>query len=121
MRGASMVEFDDVDLDKNSVISRNEWNLLMLEDKRRAMIDEDMKRNAERRFTGCALAGMLLYPLVILLASWMGFDKAASLITDIASVYVIAASGIVGAFIGFNSMSAKSNKASISYDKGEGK
>ena len=89
----------------------------MLEDKRREMVDEDLKRNAERRFTGFALAGMLLYPLVILSASWLGLDKAATLITDIASVYVIAASGVVGAFIGFNSMSAKSNKASISYDK----
>ena len=116
-----MVEFDDVDLDKNSVIDRHEWNLLMLEDKRRAMIDEDMKRNAERRFTGCALAGMLLYPLVILLASWMGFDKAASLITDIASVYVVAASAIVVGFCGFNSMSGKTKNASMSFDKGEGK
>ena len=119
-----MVEFDEfkkADLDGNSVIDKHEWQALMLEDKRREMVDEDMKRNAERRFTGFALAGMLLYPLVILFASWLGFDKAASLITDIASVYVIAASGIVGAFIGFNSMSAKSSKTSISYEKGEGK
>jgi len=116
-----MTEFDKADLDSSGSIDRNEWNILALEDKRREMEDEDLKRNAERRFTGFALAGMLLYPLVILFASWLGFDKAASLITDIASVYVIAASGIVGAFIGFNSMSAKSNKASISYEKGEGK
>ena len=116
-----MVEFDKADLNSNGSIDRQEWNALMLEDKRREMVDEDLKRNAERRFTAFALAGMLLYPLVILFASWLGFDKAASLITDIASVYVIAASGIVGAFIGFNSISAKSNKASISYDKGEGK
>ena len=90
----------------------------MLEDKRREMVDEDMKRNAERRFTGFALAGMLLYPLVILFASWLGFDKAASLITDIASVYVIAASGVVAAFMGFNAYSAKAGnkKTSISYD-----
>lgn len=112
-----MVEFDKADLNKNGSIDRQEWNALMLEDKRREMVDEDLKRNAERRFTGFALAGMLLYPLVILSASWLGLDKAATLITDIASVYVIAASGVVGAFIGFNSMSAKSNKASISYDK----
>ena len=34
-------------------------------------------------------------------------DQAASLITDIASVYVIAASGVVAAFMGFNAYSAK--------------
>jgi len=40
------------------------------------------------------------------------------LITDIASVYVIAASGVVAAFMGFNAYSAKADKkkASISYD-----
>ena len=116
-----MVEFDKADLDKNGSIDRQEWNALQLEDKRREMIDEDLKRNAERRFTGFALAGMLLYPLVILSASWLGLDKAASLITDIASVYVIAASGVVAAFMGFNAYSAKADKkkASISYDDRE--
>ena len=116
-----MTEFDKADLDSSGAIERNEWALLELDDRRKRIDDEDLKRNAERRYTGFALAGMLLYPLIILLASVLGFDKAASLITDIASVYVIAASGIVGAFIGFNSMSAKSNKTSISYEKGEGK
>ena len=62
-----------------------------------------------------ALMGMLIYPFIILLASVLGFDKAASLITDIASVYVIAASGVVAAFMGFNAYSAKaeSKKTSI--------
>ena len=47
----------------------------------------------------------------------LGFDKAATLITDIASVYVIAASGVVAAFMGFNAYSAKADKkASISYE-----
>ena len=117
-----MTEFDKADLDSNGSIDRNEWNILALEDKRLEIADQDLKRNAERRFTGFALAGMLLYPLIILLASVLGFDKAASLITDIASVYVIAASGVVAAFMGFNAYSAKADKkASISYEKGEGK
>ena len=73
------------------------------------MVDRDLKRDAERRFTGFALAGMLIYPFIILLASVLGFDQAASLITDIASVYVIAASGVVAAFMGFNAYSAKAD------------
>ena len=115
-----MTEFDKADLDSSGSIDRNEWNILALEDKRLEIADQDLKRNAERRFTGFALAGMLLYPLIILLASVLGFDKAASLITDIASVYVVAASAIVVGFCGFNSISAKSNKASISYEKEQG-
>jgi hypothetical protein len=46
---------------------------------------------------------------------------AATLITDIASVYVIAASGVVAAYMGFNAYSANADKkkASISYDSRE--
>jgi hypothetical protein len=114
--GRSKMTFEQVDKNNSGAIERNEWALLELEDRRRRLDDEDLKRNAERRFTGFALAGMLLYPLIILLSSVLGFDKAASLITDIASVYVIAASGVVAAFMGFNAYSAKADKqASISY------
>ena len=116
-----MTEFDKADLDSNGYIDRKEWNRLALEDRRLEMVDRDLKRNAERRFTGFALAGMLIYPFIILLASVLGFDKAASLITDIASVYVIAASGVVAAFMGFNAYSAKADKkTSIMYEKEQG-
>ena len=114
-----MVEFDKADLDSNGSIDRHEWRELALEDKRREMIDEDLKRNTERMLVVWCCIGMLIYPFIILLASVMGFDQAASLITDIASVYVIAASGVICGFIGFNSMSAKKTKPSTIYDKGE--
>ena len=116
-----MVEFDKADLDSNGSIDRHEWRELALEDKRREMIDEDLKRNTERMLVVWCCIGMLIYPFIILLASVVGFDKAASLITDIASVYVIAASGVICGFIGFNSMSAKKPKPSTSYDRGEDK
>ena len=106
-----MTEFERDDLDKNGAIEKEEWDKLSLEDRRLEIIDRDLKRNAERRFTGLALMGMLIYPFIILLASVLGFDKAATLITDIASVYVIAASGVVAAFMGFNAYS--NNKSSI--------
>jgi len=120
-----MTEFDKADLDSNGSIDRAEfrtmWNKLELEDRKLEIADQDLKRNAERRFTGLALMGMLVYPFIILLASVLGFDKAATLITDIASVYVIAASGVVAAFMGFNAYSAKADKkASISYEKEQG-
>jgi hypothetical protein len=50
---------------------------------------------------------MLLYPLAILAASALGFDKAAELIESLGTVYVVAASGIVAAYFGFNAMEAK--------------
>ena len=123
MRDGEIVvtEFDKVDLNKNGTIERSEWSRLELEDRRLEIIDQDLKRNAERRFTGLALVGMLIYPFIILLASVLGFDKAAALITDIASVYVIAASGVVAAFMGFNAYAVKANnKTSITYEKERG-
>lgn len=104
-----MNEFEKADLNKNGVIEKAEWDKLRLEQARLEMVDQDLKRNSERRFTAFALAGMLIYPFIILLASVLGFDQAASLITDIASVYVIAASGVVAAFMGFNAYSAKAD------------
>ena len=105
-----MNEFQKADKNGNGVIEPDEWEKLRLEERRLEINGRDLKRDAERRYTGFALAGMLIYPFIILLASVLGFDQAASLITDIASVYVIAASGVVAAFMGFNAYSAKSDK-----------
>ena len=47
-----MTEFEKADANKNGAIEKSEWALLELEDRRRRLDDEDLKRNAERRFTG---------------------------------------------------------------------
>jgi len=112
-----MTEFEKADLDSNGSICIDEWDKLKLEDKRLEIADQDLKRNTERMLVVWCCIGMLVYPFIILLASVLGFDKAATLITDIASVYVIAASGVVAAFMGFNAYTGKTKKASISYEK----
>jgi hypothetical protein len=112
-----MTEFEKADLDSNGSICIDEWDKLKLEDKRLEIADQDLKRNTERMLVVWCCIGMLVYPFIILLASVLGFDKAATLITDIASVYVIAASGVVAAFMGFNAYTGKAKKTSISYEK----
>ena len=114
-----MTEFKKADVNGDGGIQPYEWDKLRLEERRLVINDRDLKRDAERRYTGFALAGMLIYPFIILLASVLGFDQAASLITDIASVYVIAASGVVAAFMGFNAYSAKSDKKTTMSVEGE--
>ena len=96
----------DYDLNKNGVIDPDEREI-MLEDRRRKMEDQDAKRDTQRRLTIACAMGMLLYPFAILLASVLGFSEAAGLIADIATVYVVAASGVVAAYFGFNAMEAK--------------
>lgn len=96
---------DDYDLNNNGKIDLDEKEI-MLEDRYRRMEDADAKRDAQRQMTWFALSGMVLYPLAILVASWLGLSDAASLIADIATVYVVAVSGVTAAYFGFNAMEA---------------
>jgi hypothetical protein len=96
---------DDYDLNNNGKIDLDEKEI-MLEDRYRRMEDADAKRDAQRKMTWFALSGMVLYPLAILAASWLGLSEAASLIADIATVYVVAVSGVTAAYFGFNAMEA---------------
>jgi hypothetical protein len=95
----------EYDINGNGKIDPKEREIL-LEDRRRKMEDADAKRDAQRKMTWFALSGMVLYPLAILIASWLGLSDAASLIADIATVYVVAVSGVTAAYFGFNAMEA---------------
>ena len=95
----------EYDINGNGKIDPKEREIL-LEDRRRKMEDADAKRDAQRKMTWFALSGMVLYPLAILVASWLGLSDAARLIADIATVYVVAVSGVTAAYFGFNAMEA---------------
>ena len=97
---------NEFDLNGNGEIDPIEHEI-MLEDRSRRMEDSDAKRDAQRRMTWFSLSGMVLYPFVILAASLWGLETAASLLADIAAVYVIGASGIAAAYFGFNAMESK--------------
>ena len=108
-----VTEFEKADLDKNGNISKSEWDRLHWEDQRRQMVDEDKKRDSQRQMTWFALSGMVMYPLMILVCSFFGFDKAAQLITDIASIYIVSVSGLCAAYFGFNAMNGKKSSGKI--------
>ena len=76
-----------------------------VEDRKRQMLDADSKRDAERNMAYMALAGMLAFPLLIILSSYFGLDKAASLLADIASISYIAVGAVISAYMGFNTLS----------------
>ena len=97
---------DEYDLNNNGKLEPKERELL-IEDRRRRMEDADAKRDAQRRMTWFALSGMVLYPLAILFASVAGLSTAAGLIADIANIYVVSVSALVGAYFGFSNMGAK--------------
>ena len=76
-----------------------------IEAKRREMVDADRKRDAERNMSYAALAGMLAFPLLIIISSFLGLDKAAALLADIAGISYIAVSAVLGSYFGFNTLS----------------
>ena len=97
---------EEYDLDKNGKLDKEE-RAIYLEDRRRKMEDEDAKRDAQRNMTWFALSGMVLYPMSIFLCTLLGMDTAAMLIADIANIYVVSVSALVGAYFGFNAIGAK--------------
>jgi hypothetical protein len=79
---------------------------LYLEFKRKELEDQDAQRDAMRKMTWFALWGMLLYPVTIVIASWLDVDDAATIIGNIAPTYFVAISALVAAFFGANAYSA---------------
>ena len=58
----------------------------------------DQKEDAQRKMAWRALTGMLIYPLVIFISVWTGFDSAAEILGDMAATYFVSVAAIVAAF-----------------------
>jgi len=87
-------------------ITKEEYEM-ELEFRRKALEDADARRDAMRMMTWFSLAGMLLYPALILFTSLLGQDKAANIIGDIAPTYFVAIAGLVAAYFGANAYADK--------------
>ena len=102
-----MSEFEKADLDGNGSVDKSEWDTLLLEDKRMQMEDENSKRDQQRKMVWFSLAGLLLYPVMIIICNLLGQEIAADNLTAIAPTYCIAVVGIVTAFFGFTNIKKK--------------
>ena len=103
-----MTEFDKLDINKDNSVSRDEFALLELENRRRVLDDEDSKRDMQRAVVYFCLAGMLLYPFSIIVTAWIGLSEATSALSSIAGGHFISVAGIVGVFFGVTNI-GKSN------------
>ena len=82
---------------------------MYLEFKRKELEDADAMRDAQRKMAWFSLAGMLLYPAIVLIAVLAGVDQAAKILGDMAAVYFVSVAAIVAAFFGAQAVS-KSKK-----------
>ena len=71
---------------------------MYLEAKRKELEDADAMRDAQRNMAWFALAGMLLYPFAVVLASLVGLDEAQKTLGSMAPTYFVSVAAIVAAF-----------------------
>jgi len=83
---------------------------MYLEFKRKELEDADAMRDAQRKMAWFSLAGMLLYPAIVLIAVLVGVDQAAKILGEMAAVYFVSVAAIVAAFFGAQAMQTKPKK-----------
>ena len=98
--------FHPADTNGDGLVTGDEQKMY-LEFKRKELEDADARRDAMRMMTWFALLGMLFYPAAILITAMLGYDKAASIIGDIAPTYFVAISALVAAYFGANAYADK--------------
>ncbi len=102
-----MNEFNVADKDSSGHIDKEEWDALLLDDKRRKIEDDDAHRDQTRKMAWFALWGMLLYPVAVVITSALGLDNASSIIGSMASIYFVSVAGVVSVFMGVTNLAKK--------------
>ena len=91
------------DLNDNGKIDP-EAREIMLEDRRRIMMDADAKRDAQRRMAWFSLTGMLLFPFGVVFTEWMELPRASEMLSSMSNIYYVSIAAIVAAYHGFTNM-----------------
>ena len=104
-----MTSFEEADNNGSGSIEKHEWDLLLLEDKRRRIEDEDAHRDQTRKMAWFALWGMLLYPFGVVFTGALGLDNASSIIGSMASIYFVSVAGVVSVFMGVTNLAKKAS------------
>ncbi len=94
------------DTNGDGKVSDKEHEMYM-EFKRKELEDADAMRDAQRKMTWFALAGLLLYPIAIVFATVVGLEQASKILGDMAPTYFVAVAGIVAAFFGSQALKKK--------------
>ena len=106
-------DYAKYDLDGDGVVTDEE---LEMDAKMMRLDNEDKKEDAQRYMAWFALFGMLLYPALVVFSTFVGLDKAASILGDMAATYFVSVAAIVAAFFGKEAY-VKSKNAEVSIKK----
>ena len=78
---------------------------LFLKAKMIRLENEDKKEDAQRVMIWFALAGMLIYPFLVVVCELASMPNAAKLLEDMSNVYFVSISGLVAVYFGSNAYS----------------
>ena len=93
-------KYNKYDSDGDGIVTDEE---LATTEKLQALEIANEKADAQKNMCWFALFGMLLYPALIVITSFLKLDQAASILGDIASVYFVSTAGVIADFFGFQS------------------
>jgi len=94
---------ESYDLNNNGKIDPDEREI-MLEDRRRIMIDADAKRDAQRRMAWFSLTGMLVFPFGVIFTEYMELPQASIMLASMSNIYYVSIAAIVASYYGFTNM-----------------
>ena len=104
-------KYEKFDVDGDGIISDEELKqaeeINRIEFERVQMENQDKREDAQRGMAWFALFGMLLYPISVVAASWLGLDNGAGVLGDMAPTYFVSVAAIVAAFYGSQAYTSK--------------
>ena len=103
----SDTEHSSLDTDNDGIISDSE---LKAGAELQQLKISNERADAQRAMSWFALWGMLLYPTIVVISSWVGLEQAASILGDMASVYFVSVAGILAAFFGAQAFQNRNGK-----------
>lgn len=80
-------------------------NEIILKAKLLRLDNEDKKEDAQRWMIWFLLIGMLLYPVLVIICSYIGLENAAKLLEDMSNIYFMSISGLIAVYFGANAYS----------------
>ena len=105
-----MTGFEQADKDQNGHVDKAEWESMRLEFERERLIDENLKRDSQRRMAWFSLIGMLVYPSGVVVSSYLGLDKAADLLASMSNIYYVSIAALVGAYFSVTNLKLGGDK-----------
>ena len=111
-------QYADFDVDGDGIVSDEE---IEMSKEMMRLENEDKKADAQRNMAWFALFGMLLYPFSVVLAEWIGLDKASGILGDMAPTYFVSVAAIVAAFYAKETFAKKQDREMVEVSFGGAK